>query len=93
MAPEPWTDEENDAIVADYFSMLSGDLSGHRVNKTEHRNALMQVIHRSTASVEFKHRNISAVMDGFGQPWLSCKPALSNSFIPTGNTVFRKRPS
>lgn len=71
MALEPWTDEENDAIVADYFSMLSGDLSGHRVNKTEHRNALMQIIHRSKASVEFKHRNISAVMDGFGQPWLS----------------------
>ena len=28
MATDPWTDEENDLIVADYFAMLAADLTG-----------------------------------------------------------------
>ena len=28
MSNGPWTDEENDLIVADYFAMLADDVSG-----------------------------------------------------------------
>jgi hypothetical protein len=30
MSNGPWTDEENDLIVADYFAMLADDISGRR---------------------------------------------------------------
>ncbi|WP_416898421.1 MAG: DUF3883 domain-containing protein [Minwuia sp.] len=71
MAEGDWSDEENDAIVADYFDMLSDDLAGRRYNKAEHNRRLQGAIDRRRASIEFKHRNISAVMDGFGQPFLT----------------------
>jgi hypothetical protein len=34
MSNGPWTDEENDLIVADYFAMLADDISGRRYSKT-----------------------------------------------------------
>jgi hypothetical protein len=33
MSNGPWTDEENDVIVADYFAMLVDDLAGNPFNK------------------------------------------------------------
>ena len=33
MSNGPWTDEENDLIVADYFAMLVDDLAGKPLNK------------------------------------------------------------
>ncbi len=41
MARADWTDEQNDAIVADYFSMLRDELQGRTYNKTEHRRNLL----------------------------------------------------
>ena len=32
----PWTDEENDLIVADYFTMLAADIARRDYNKAEH---------------------------------------------------------
>lgn len=71
MADGPWTDEENDLIVADYFAMLAADLSGRRYVKAEHNRALQEQIGRSKSSIEFKHANISALMPAFGQPILT----------------------
>ena len=75
----PWTDEENDLIVADYFAMLAEDLAGQRPNKTEHRRALLpRLRNRSEASIEFKHRNIGAVLMGLGEVWLpGYRPAVN----------------
>ncbi len=70
MANGPWTDEENDLIVADYFAMLWADLSGHRYVKAEHNRRLRTRIDRSRPSIEFKHRNISAVLKGLGESWI-----------------------
>ena len=74
-----WTDEENDLIVADYFAMLAEDLAGRRPNKTEHRRALMpRLQNRSEKAIEFKHQNISAVLMGLGEVWLSgYRPAVN----------------
>ena len=70
MANGPWTDEENDLIVADYFTMLAADLSGRRYIKAEHNRRLRTRIDRSRPSIEFKHRNISAVLKGLGESWI-----------------------
>ena len=65
-----WQDDELDAIVADYFDMLADDLSGRPYVKSRHSAALMARIGRTHRSVEFKHQNISAVLDELGMPWI-----------------------
>jgi hypothetical protein len=65
-----WQDDELDLIIADYFAMLAADLSGQAYIKSRHSAALMAKIGRSHRSVEFKHQNISAVLDKLGMPWI-----------------------
>ena len=65
-----WQDDELDAIVADYFTMLAADLAGRQYVKSRHSEALMAQIGRTHRSVEFKHQNISAVLDKLGVPWI-----------------------
>lgn len=79
MSNGPWTDEENDLIVADYFAMLADDIAGRSYNKAEHRRALAPLLQeRSEGSIEFKHQNISAVLKGFGEDWIQgYKPAFN----------------
>lgn len=73
-----WRDEELDEIVADYFSMLSAELSKASYVKSHHSAALMAKIGRSHRSVEFKHQNISAVLAELGMPWIpGYKPKLN----------------
>ena len=67
---KPWRDEELDAIIADYFAMLTADLAGKPYVKSRHSAALMAKIGRTHRSVEFKHQNISAVLDELGLPWI-----------------------
>lgn len=66
----PWRDDELDAIVADYFEMLEAELSGRPYVKSKHSRTLMARIGRTHRSVEFKHQNISAVLDELGMPWI-----------------------
>lgn len=67
-AGQDWTDEELDRIVADYFDMLAEEIAGIPFNKAAHNRALREHIDRSKSSVEFKHRNISAVLFKLGLP-------------------------
>src|ERR1035438_10160876 len=73
-----WQDDELDAIVADYFAMLSSELSRRPYVKSRHSAALMAQIGRSHRSVEFKHQNISAVLDELGMPWIPGYKPKSN---------------
>lgn len=66
----PWDDDDLDAIVADYFVMLADDLARRPYVKSKHSAALMKKIDRSHRSVEFKHQNISAVLEALGMPWI-----------------------
>jgi hypothetical protein len=66
----PWNDDELDAIVADYFSMLRAELSRQQYVKSHHSAVLMEQIGRTHRSVEFKHQNISAVLEELGLPWI-----------------------
>ncbi len=66
----PWTTEEIGAIVEDYLDMLQIELKGRNYNKAERNRALRKKIDRSKASIEYKHRNISAVMERLGLPFI-----------------------
>lgn len=77
MADGPWTDEENDLIVADYFMMLAADLASRPYSKSEHNRRMQEKLGRSRKSIEFKHQNISAVLKGLGEDWIpGYKPAF-----------------
>lgn len=78
MSNGPWTDAENDLIVADYFAMLADDIAGRPYNKAEHNRDLQTRIDRNRSSIEFKHQNISAVLKGLGEDWIpGYKPAFN----------------
>ena len=63
-----WSETEVDLILADYFNMLSDELARRPFNKAEHNRALQALTGRSHASIEFKHCNISAVLERLGIP-------------------------
>lgn len=63
-----WTAAEVDLIVADYFDMLAAELGGLPYSKAQHNEALQRLIPRSRKSIEFKHCNISAVLERLGTP-------------------------
>lgn len=76
MAQEPkerrnWADGELDLIVADYFAMRDAEIRHEPYDKTQHRKSLMGVIDRSNSSIEFKHHNISAVLQQLELPWIN----------------------
>ena len=78
MESHPWTNAENELIVADYFAMLAADLAGHRYNKAAHNRTLQSQIDRGRGSIEYKHQNISAVLKGLGETWIpGYKPAFN----------------
>lgn len=59
--------------------MLASDIASLPYNKAEHRRRLRQRLKdRSDGSVEFKHQNISAVLKGLGETWITgYKPAFN----------------
>jgi len=61
-----WTSDEIDLIIADYFDMLSLERSGQPYVKAARNEALQQLIPRNRKSIEFKHCNISAVLERLG---------------------------
>ena len=75
----PWTLTEIEATVATYFQMLRMQELGQKANKAEHnRRLLASLPARSIQAVEYKHRNISAVMNLYGvQTLAGYKPAAN----------------
>ncbi len=71
-----WDLDEIEMIVADYLAMLQMELRGGKFSKIERNRALQEQIGRSKGSIEYKHQNISAVMERLGLPFvLGYKPA------------------
>lgn len=69
--PQDWTREEVELIVSEYFDMLLKEQSGIAFNKSEIRRRLQPLLKsRSEGSIEFKNRNISAVLARIGQPYV-----------------------
>ena len=71
MSSVPWSNNEVELIINDYFSMLKDEISGKPVNKAMHRKSLIPLLqNRTDGSIEFKHQNISAVLINLGQPYI-----------------------
>lgn len=65
-----WTTGEIELIVADYVDMFRSELAGVAVNKAARNRALQKLTGRSKGSIEFKHQNISAVLERLGYLWI-----------------------
>jgi Domain of unknown function (DUF3883) len=65
-----WSADEVAILLADYFLMLADELAGRPYSKAEHFRGVMSMIGRSKGSIEFKHMNVSAVLDEIGLPWI-----------------------
>jgi hypothetical protein len=77
--PENWSRQEVEAVVADYFHMLTQELAGQSYNKTAHRKALAAKLDdRTNGSIERKHQNISAVLRELGCHWIPGYKPLGN---------------
>ncbi len=72
-----WSRIECELIVDDYLDMLAAECRLERYNKAQHRRDLQKKLNdRSEPSIEFKHRNITAVMIRSGRAYiLGYKPA------------------
>lgn len=94
---EDWTREEVEIIVAEYFEMLQKEQAGVPYNKTETRGRILPLLkNRSNGSVEFKNRNISAVLARMGQPYIpGYLPAYNYQRVLLEDVVFthlRRKP-
>jgi hypothetical protein len=68
---EPWTAFEIDTVVAGYAEMLRMELRGERYSKADAVRGLRAMLTvRSTASIDRKLQNISAVLDESGLDWI-----------------------
>jgi hypothetical protein len=77
IAGEDWTRFEVEATIAVYFQMLRMQEMGQRPNKAEHNRRLQKLIPaRNMHAIEYKHRNISSVLNLYGvQSLVGYKPA------------------
>jgi hypothetical protein len=77
MPNQDWSEQEITLIITDYLDMLTAELRGAPYNKAEHRRMLLPLLDgRSSPSVEFKHRNISYLLQRMGLPYIDgYKPA------------------
>lgn len=73
-----WSRIEVEAVVASYREMLQLELSGAQFNKRQRNLALQKVIGRNAGSIEFKHQNISAILNNAGVPYIA-------GYKPRGN--------
>lgn len=75
----PWTAAEVQTVVAVYFQMLRMQELGQRPNKAEHNRRLQELLPaRNRQSIEYKHRNISAVLNLYGAQGLTGYKPLPN---------------
>ncbi|MCC0808662.1 GIY-YIG nuclease family protein [Methylobacterium sp. W2] len=70
---ESWSDEEFAAAVAAYSEMLKAQDTGQSVERAAIRRRLLEgaLFRRTEASIEYRMRNISAVLELQGKPYLS----------------------
>ncbi|MEO0468469.1 MAG: hypothetical protein AAF206_02520, partial [Bacteroidota bacterium] len=66
-----WTKHEIELILDDYFQMFELEINGNSYSKTQFRRKLLPKLNgRSEGSIEFKHQNISAVLNHYGIPYI-----------------------
>lgn len=66
-----WTAEQVAIVVANYFLMLERERAGDKINKADLYRRIAPEVGRSEKSIEWKLRNVSAVLDELGIAWIS----------------------
>lgn len=66
----PWTNDELDALIDNYLLMLHTERAGLPVNKAQFNRDLRERITRNRASIEFKHCNLSSVLQELGKSYI-----------------------
>lgn len=89
MSGEDWSDQENDAVVAAWFSMLTDELARRVYNKAAHNRVLQEQLGRSRGSIEFKLCNVSAAARGFGLPIIDGYKPRFNFQMTLGEAISR----
>jgi 5-methylcytosine-specific restriction protein A len=71
-----WTDQELEAAIYAYFTMLNKELRGKKYNKAEVNRHLrsLELIKRSKGAVEFRIQNISSVLQQLCHPVIQGYP-------------------
>jgi hypothetical protein len=69
-AGSDWTNGQVRACVAAYLSMLDEEVAGRRYSKADFNRRVQAATGRTKASVEFKFRNVSMVMEQLGYRWV-----------------------
>ena len=79
MAGGHWSRAEVEATVLEYVGMLTLELAGESFNKRERNERLRERLDdRSRQAIEYKHANISAILDALGLPYI-------DGYKPRGN--------
>ena len=79
MPAQPWSRFEVEAVVQNYLDILARELRGEAFNKSAHNRTLREKLdNRWHGAVERKHQNISAVIIGFGYPYIDGYKPLRN---------------
>lgn len=65
-----WMAEQVAIVVANYFLMLERERAGDKINKAELYRRLAREVGRSEKSIEWKLRNVSAVLEELGIAWI-----------------------
>lgn len=65
-----WSRIEVEAAVAAYGEMLRLELLGAQFNKKQRNLALQKIIGRNAGAIEFKHQNISAILNNAKFPYI-----------------------
>lgn len=87
-ADRRWTREEREITVESYMDMFKLELNSETYSKAAHRRAIVpQLDSRSEGAVEYKHRNISAVLIELGLPYISGYKPADNFQRPLRRTV------
>lgn len=66
----PWSTQEIDRTVATYFDMFRKEQNGDPYIKLHKNKKLQGEIERTHKAIEYKHRNISAVLQFLGMDWI-----------------------
>lgn len=65
-----WTADQVAIVVANYFLMLERERAGDKINKADLYRRLSPEVGRSEKSIEWKLRNVSAVLEELGIAWI-----------------------
>ena len=65
-----WTADQVAVVVANYFLILAQQRAGAKLNKADLYRRLSPEVGRSVKSIEWKLRNVSAVLEKLGIAWI-----------------------